>query len=90
MEVPRPGVTLELQPPATATATATPDPSLVCNLHCSSWQCQILNKLPWPGIEPSSLWILVGFVTTEPGQELPGLHFDCRLVGNPAHPCQDS
>ena len=25
--------------------TATPDPSHVCNLHHSSWQCRILNPL---------------------------------------------
>ena len=30
---------------AYTTATATPDPSLVCNLHHSSWQCGILNPL---------------------------------------------
>ena len=29
----------------TATATARPDPSCVCNLHHSSWQCWILNPL---------------------------------------------
>ena len=34
---------LELQPLAYAGATATWDPSLICNLHYSSWQCQILN-----------------------------------------------
>ena len=45
MEVPRLGVELELQLPAYTTATAMPDPSLVCNQHCSSWQCQILNPL---------------------------------------------
>ena len=33
------------QPPAYATATATPDPSHVCNIYHSSWQCQILNPL---------------------------------------------
>ena len=43
MEVPRPG--LELQLPAYTTATATQDLSLVCNLHHSPWQCQILNPL---------------------------------------------
>ena len=44
MEVPGLGVELELQllAYATATATATPDPSHICNLHHSSWQCQIL------------------------------------------------
>ena len=33
MEVPRPGVQLELQPPAYTTATATQDPSRICNLY---------------------------------------------------------
>ena len=28
-----------------ATATATPDPSRICDLHHSSWQCWILNPL---------------------------------------------
>ena len=43
MEVPRLGVQLELQLPAYA--TAMPDSSFVCNLHCSLWQCCILNLL---------------------------------------------
>ena len=30
---------------AHTTATATPDPSHICDLHCSSWQCQIPNLL---------------------------------------------
>ena len=45
MEVSRPGVELELQPPAYTTATATLDASSVCNLHHSSRQRQILNQL---------------------------------------------
>ena len=45
VEVPRLGVELELQPPAYATATAMRDPSLVCNLHRSAEQRQILNPL---------------------------------------------
>ena len=69
MEVPRLGVELELQLPAYTTATATQDLSHVCNLYHSSWQYQILN-LVRPGIEPLSSWILVGFVTTKPYQEL--------------------
>ena len=40
MEVPRLGVKLELQLPAYA--TAMPDPSLVCDLHHSSQQQQML------------------------------------------------
>ena len=42
MEVPRLGVEFELQPLAYITAIATPDPSLVCDLHHSSRQHQIL------------------------------------------------
>ena len=42
MEVPWLGAESELQLPAYTTAIATPDPSLVCDLHCSSQQCQIL------------------------------------------------
>ena len=43
MEVPRLGVKLELQLPATA--TDLPDLSCVCNLQHSSQQCLILNQL---------------------------------------------
>ena len=51
MEVPRPGVDLELQLHACATATATPDLSRVYDLHHSSQQQQILNSLSeaWDG-----------------------------------------
>ena len=70
VEVPKLGVELELQLPPYPTATATQELSCICDLHRSSRQCQILNSLSGPGIEPESLWILVGFVTTEPQQEL--------------------
>ena len=36
---------MELQLLAYTIATATQDPSRVCDLHHSSWQCQILNPL---------------------------------------------
>ena len=45
VEVPGLGVESELQLPAYTTATATRDPSHVCDLHHSSWQCWILNPL---------------------------------------------
>ena len=45
MEFPRPGVELELQLLAYVTAIATWDPSHICDLHHSSWQCRILNPL---------------------------------------------
>ena len=44
-KVPRLGVELELHLQAYTTATAMPDPSHVCNLQGSSWQCRILNPL---------------------------------------------
>ena len=43
--VPRLGVELELQLLAYTTATATQDPSRICDLHHSSWQCQTPNPL---------------------------------------------
>ena len=42
MEVPRLGVTLELQLPAYAIASEAPDLSHVCGLHHSSWLCILL------------------------------------------------
>ena len=45
IEVPRLGVQLELLLPAFATATATLDPSHICDLYHSSWQCRILSPL---------------------------------------------
>ena len=45
MEVPRLGVKSELRLPAYATDTTVQDPSHVCNLHHSSYQCWILNPL---------------------------------------------
>ena len=45
MEVPGPGVELEFQLLAYTTATATPDPSYICDLRYTLWQCRILNPL---------------------------------------------
>ena len=45
MDVPRLGVKSELQLPAYITTTGMGDPSRVCGLHHSSWQCQIANPL---------------------------------------------
>ena len=45
MDIPRLGAESELQLPAYATATALPDPSHLCNPHCSLPQCWILNPL---------------------------------------------
>ena len=53
MEVPRRGVKLELQLQAYATAMATLDPSHICDLHHSLWQCQVS-----PEIKPISSWRL--------------------------------
>ena len=45
MEIPRPRVESELQPPACATATGMWNLNSICNLHHSSWQRWILNPL---------------------------------------------
>ena len=58
MEVPRPGVESELQLLAYTTATA----------HSNA---KSLTHWAKPGIEPTSSWILVSFITAEPQQELP-------------------
>ena len=71
MEVPRLGVELELQLLAYTTATATPDLSQVCDLHHNSQQCPILTHYVRPGIKPTSSWMLVGFITSEPQGEVP-------------------
>ena len=72
MEIPRLDVELELQLLAYTTSTAMPDPC-TCNLRCSFQLCQILTPRARPGIERTSSWILVRFVTAEPPQELPYL-----------------
>ena len=45
MEVPKLGIKSEPQLLAYTTATAMRDPKCVCKLHCSLWQCHILNPL---------------------------------------------
>ena len=68
MEVPRLGIKWELLLPVYTTATATQDPTCVCDLYHSSRQCWSLTYWATPGIEPTSPWILVRFVTTEQGR----------------------
>ena len=53
------------------TATATPDPSHVCNLHHSSWQCQILNPLSETRDRTGHLMVLSR------------IHFCCSTTGTP-------
>ena len=68
MGVPRLGVEVELQLPATDPATATQDPNHICNLHHSSQQHWFLNPLRRAR---ASSWMLVGFISAEPWWELP-------------------
>ena len=79
VEVPRLRVESELQLPTCTTATATPVPSQVCDLYHSSQQHWILNPLARPGIEPSTPWFLVGFVSTVPQWELHTISFHSLL-----------
>ena len=78
MEVPRPGVQLELQLTAYTTATATSDLSGICNLHHSSHQCQILNLLSKARNWTHSLMV--------PCQ----IHFCCTVTGTPEVSLRDS
>ena len=85
MEVSRLRVELELWLPAYISALAMPDPSHVCDLHCSSQQCQILNLLTGQGIKPTSSWILVWCVIAEPQWEL---QWVTSLKGGKKNNCQ--
>ena len=71
MEVPRLGISSELQLLAYTTATATQDLSHVCDLHNSSQQCQTLNPLSEARDRTCNLsvpsWI----------------HFHCTTTGTP-------
>ena len=71
MEVPRLVVKMELQLLAYVTATATKDPSCVCKLHHSSWQCRILNLLSEARDQTYNL-----IVTSQ-------IHFHCATTGTP-------
>ena len=66
MEVPRPGVQLELLPPATATW----DPSHVCYLHHSSQQLWILNPLSEASNRTCNLMVPSWIVSAAPQWEL--------------------
>ena len=67
MEVPRLGVELELQLLAYTTATAMWDLSHVCDLHHSSWQCQIPDPLSKARDQTSNLMDPSGvLLTVEP------------------------
>ena len=76
MEVPRTGVELERQLPAYTTATATWDLSIIHDLAMAHSNAGSLTHWVKPGIEPESSWILAGFISTEPWQEL----LNCLLV----------
>ena len=71
MEVQRLGVKSELQLLDCTTATATQDLRHTCDLPHSCGYPRSLTPRVRPGMEPTSSWILVGFVSTEPQQELP-------------------
>ena len=95
MEAPKLGVELELQLPAYTTATATWDPSCVCDLHHSPWQCRILNPRSkardqtWNLMVPS--WIRFRCATTG----TPTNNFECFsqtaiiILKRKDYPCSD-
>ena len=61
----------ELQLPAYTTVVTVWDLSCICSPHHSSWECRIPDHWARPGIEPTSSWILVGFISAAPQWELP-------------------
>ena len=66
MEIPRLGIESELQllVYATAPAMATLDPNHICSLCCSDVAMPDPQTTEGePGIEATSSWILVGFLT---------------------------
>ena len=77
MEVPRQGVESVLQPMTYTIATATAGPSLVCELHHSSRQPQILN--PLSKVRDQSC------VLMDPSQ----IRFHCAMMGTPKKPHND-
>ena len=71
MEVPRLGVKSKRQLPAYSTATATWDPSHICNLCQSSWQCWIPTSL-----SEARDWIHILMGTSQ-------ICFHCTTMGTP-------
>ena len=66
MELPRLGGQIR----AAAAATATPDLRRICDLHCGSWQCWILNPLSGASDQTHILMDISQVFTTEPQHQL--------------------
>ena len=73
MDVPRLGVQSELQLPAFATPQQLWDPSLICDLHHSLWQCQN----PEPLNEARDL--------THTLMDSSWIHYGCTMKGAPSY-----
>ena len=78
MEVPRLGVKLELQLPAYARATGLPNLSRIFDLYTTPHgNTRPLSHCARLGMESSTSWFLVGFISAVPRRELPGCLFLC-------------
>ena len=71
MMVPRLGVESELQLPVYATATERQIRAASATYTTTHGNPRSLTHWARPGIEPATSWLLIGFVSTEPQQELP-------------------
>ena len=86
MEVPGLGVKLEVQLLAYTTATAMWDPSCLCDLHHSSWQQWILNRLSEARdrthILQDTSWVLYHWAMTGTPQVLyyPRMSYSCPVL----------
>ena len=80
MEVPRPGVELELQLPAYTTATPHRIPATSATYTTAHDNTRSLTHWARPGIQLSSSWILVGFITCWATEgTLPSFIFNLQL-----------
>ena len=75
MEVSRLGVQSELQLPAYATATAMQIRAVSVTYTTAHGNARSSTHRVRPGMEPTSSWILVGFITVAPQREFPQLGF---------------
>ena len=64
------GLKSELQLPAYTTVTATSYPCCFCDLPTAHGNAGSLTHWARPGIEPTTSWFLVGFVSAVPQREL--------------------
>ena len=91
MEVPRVGVRLELQLLPTSQPQQCQIPAVSATYTTVHSNAGSLTYWLGAGIKPTSSWILVRFITTEPQQELPRITFNkASEISHQCDPCRIS